>query len=84
MTSKSSTKSKLLLWIQLLVAVIAIAWLSYDFFHTVVNGMTYKLRFDEQLSFSQYPFAFVFAVAIKLAVFAFFIWLFRDCWRKLK
>lgn len=79
-----ASKSKTLIWIQLLIATIAVLWYSYDFFHTLFNGMTYKLRFDSQLSYSDNAFAFGIAVVIKLGVFAFFIWLFKDCLSKLK
>ena len=79
-----ASKSKPLIWIQLLIATVAIAWFSYDFFHTIFNGMTYTLRFDSRLSYNDNAFAFFIAVAIKLGVFAFFIWLFRDCLRRIR
>ena len=79
-----ASKSKPLLWLQIFIAALAIAWLSYDFFHTVFNGVTYKLRFDDKLHYSQNAFAFFIAVGIKLAVYYFFIWLIRDCLKKLK
>lgn len=80
----AKTKSAGLLWLQIIIGMIVIAWLSYDFFHTVFNGVTYKLRFDDRLYFSQNAFAFFIAVAIKLGIYAFFIWLICDCLKKLK
>ena len=79
-----ASKSKPLIWIQIIIAAIAILWFSYDFFHTLFNGLTYTLRFDSQLKYSDNKFAFFIAIAIKLAVFYFFIWLMKDCLRKLK
>ena len=84
MASNSPQKSNALMWIQLLIGVIVVAWLSYDFFHTLFNGVTYKLRQNGQLHFSQHPFVFIVTVGIKLAVYAFFVWLVRDCVSKLK
>ena len=84
MTSNSSKKSKALIWVQLIIGVIVVAWLSYDFFQTLFNGVTYKLRLNEQLYFSQHPFVFIVTVGIKLGAYAFFIWLVRDCISKLK
>jgi len=80
----AKTKSKEMIYLQLIIGLIAVAWFSYDFFHTLFNGMTYTLRFDNQISISQNAFAFSIAVIIKLAVFTFFIWLVRDCFKKLK
>ena len=46
--------------------------------------MTYTLRLDRQIAFSQSKTAFIFAVLIKIALVTFFIWLFRDFYKKLK
>ena len=77
-------KSKLSLWVQLIIAVIVLAWYGYDFFHTFFNGMAYTLRLDTQIAFSQSKTAFIFAVLIKIALVTFFIWLFKDFYKKLK
>ena len=82
--STQKSKSNVLIYLQLLFGIVAAAWFSYDFFHTVFNGLTYTLRFDSQLHYSGNAFAFFIAVIIKLGVFGFFIWLIRDCLRKLK
>jgi len=79
-----ASKSKPLLWLQILIAVIAIAWFSYDFFHTLFNGMTYTLRFDSRINYSDNAAPFIIAVVIKLGFYYFFIWLLRDCLKKLK
>ena len=79
-----ASKSNTLIYIELLIGIVAVAWFSYDFFHTLFNGLTYTLRFDSQLRFSENAVAFFIAVGIKLAVFGFFIWLVRDCYRKIK
>lgn len=84
MSTNTSTKSNVLIWVQIMIAVMLIAWLSYDFFHTVFNGVTYKLRLNDQLYFSQHPFVFIVTVGIKLALYAFCFWLVRDCFKKLK
>ena len=80
----ASGKSKFLIWVQIVIGAIAVAWFSYDFFHTFVNGLTYTLRFDARIEFSQSSAAFVVAVLIKLLVYGFFLWLIKDCFKKLK
>ncbi len=80
----SNSSSKFMLWLQTIISVIVISWLSYDFFHTVFSGVTYKLRLNDTLYFNQHPFVFVITVGIKLAVYTFFVWLFRDCVRQLR
>ena len=67
-----ASKSKPLIYLQVLIAVVAITWFSYDFFHTIFNGVTYKLRFDSQLHYDDNAFAFFIAVGIKLAIFLLF------------
>ena len=80
----AKTQSKTSLLVQLIVAALVLAWFSYDFFHTLFNGLTFTLRFDSQIAYSQFPIPFVMAVAIKLAVVTFFVWVFKDCIKKLK
>ena len=46
--------------------------------------MTYTLRLDKQIAFSQSKTAFIFAVLIKIALVTFFIWLFKDFYKKVK
>lgn len=80
----AKSKSKFLLGLQLVIGVIVVAWLSYDFFYTLTQGITYKIRLNDTLSFSQYPFVFIVTVVIKLLVYGFFLWLIRDCFKSLR
>ena len=82
--AKGKAKSTRVLWLQIIIGIIVLAWFAYDFFHTLFNGATYTLRFDQQLYFNENAIAFIIAMAIKLAFVAFCIWLVRDCYIKLK
>ena len=73
-----------LLWLQIAIAIIIIAWLSYDFYFTLINGVTYKIRLNDTLDIREHPLVFIITVALKLSIYGFFIWLVRDCYRKLR
>lgn len=79
----AKSKSKFLLGLQLVIGVIVVAWFSYDFFYTFTQGITYKIRLNDTLSFNQYPFVFIVTVFLKLLVYGFFIWLVHDCFKSL-
>ena len=65
----------------ILIPGLIVAWLSYDFYHTIVNGVTYKLRVNGTLDFNQYPLIFIFTVVLKLLFFVFMLSLIRDGFR---
>ncbi len=67
----------------ILIPGMIVAWLSYDFYHTIVDGVTYKLRVNGTLDFDQYPFVFIFTVVLKLVFFVFMLSLIRDGFRTL-
>jgi len=77
-------KSKVLLWFQIAIAIIVIAWLSYDFYFTLIDGVTYKVRLNDTLDIREHPLVFIITIALKLLVYGFFIWLFHDCYQSLK
>ena len=79
-----ATKSKPLLWLQLIVSALIVAWLSYDFFLTLFNGMTYTLRFDSQIPFKGNAFPFLIAVVVKLGFYYFLVKVLRDCFKALR
>ncbi|PID33855.1 MAG: hypothetical protein CR955_00385 [Thiotrichales bacterium] len=60
-----------------------VAWLSYDFYHTLVDGVTYKLRVNGTLDFEEYPYIFIFTVILKLVFYVFMFSLIRDGFRVL-
>ena len=84
MPPKSKQKPFFFLILQIIVGMIIVAWLSYDFLQTIVSGETYKLRLNDTLSFTEYPFVFIVTVGLKLAVYVFFIKVIRDCFKQLK
>ena len=83
-TKKAKPKSKFLLGLQIAIGIIVVAWLSYDFFYTFTQGITYKIRLNDTLSFNQHPVVFTITVLLKLCIYGFFIWLIRDCFKSLK
>ncbi len=68
----------------ILIPGMIVAWLSYDFYHTIVDGVTYKLRVNGTLDFKQYPFIFIFTVILKLVFYVFMLSLIRDGLRVLR
>lgn len=68
----------------ILIPGMIVAWLSYDFYHTIVDGVTYKLRVNGTLEFKEYPFIFIFTVIMKLVFFVFMLSLIRDGYRVLR
>ena len=80
----ANTKSTVLLVLQLFIGITIIAWLSYDFYFTLIEGVTYKIRLNDTLDIRVHPFVFIITVSIKLFIYSFFIWLVRDCYRKLR
>ena len=62
----------------ILVPGMIVAWLTYDFYHAIVNGVTYKLRVNGTLDFRQYPFIFIFTVVLKLVFYVFMLSFIRD------
>ena len=65
----------------ILIPGMIVAWLSYDFYHTVVDGVTYKLRMNGTLDFSEYPFIFIFTVILKFVFYVFMLSFIRDGFR---
>ena len=65
----------------ILIPGIIVAWLSYDFYHTIVDGVTYKLRVNGTLDFNQYPFVFIFTAVLKLIFYVFMLSFIRDGFR---
>lgn len=80
----ANTKSMGLLWLQIIIAIIVLAWLSYDFYFTLIDGVTYKIRLNDTLDIRENPIVFIITVALKLLIYGFFIWLVRDCYRKFR
>ncbi|MEB8433563.1 hypothetical protein OO007_15085 [Cocleimonas sp. KMM 6892] len=70
--------------LMILIPGMIVAWLSYDFYHTIVNGVTYKLRVNGTLDFSEYPFIFIFTVVLKLVFYVFMLSFIRDGFRVFK
>lgn len=62
----------------ILIPGMIVAWLSYDLFLTITQGETFKIRMNDKLQFSQYPFIFLLTVAIKLAFYVFMLVLIKD------
>ncbi len=57
----------------ILIPRMIVAWLTYDFYHTIIDSVTYKLRVNGTLDFRQYPFIFLFTVILKFAFFVFML-----------
>ena len=77
-------KSKSLNWLQLIISALILAWLSYDFFHTLFNGVTYTLRLDSQIPFHGNALPFLIAVVIKLGFYYFSVKVLKECIKNLK
>ena len=67
----------------ILIPGMIVVWLSYDFYHTIVDGVTYKLRVNGTLDFREYPFIFIFTVVLKLVFYVFMLSSISDGFRTL-
>lgn len=76
------TKRNLWLLAQVLVSALIIIWLSIDFYNSLFHGVTRPLRITGEILFGENPVVFIFVMAIKVAVYGFFIHLINDCYKK--
>ena len=77
-------KLYLKLFAQVLVSILIIAWLSVDFYNSIFHGVTLPLRMSGEILISENPVVFILVVAIKLAVYGFFIHLVYDCYKQFR